>query len=327
MQGRKLPGMHFCNTLAVGVFLFSATCQSLAIFPPAAYPNTTDAVTGDTNTSSSSYDATVLADCPVALWGMRAINSSEDDLTGNGHTGTYKPTIPRIAILPNGENAADLDGSSQYLTVPSNEAFSIPTTGNLTWEAWIKPSVADFPRASGQGYVSWLGKCATFSPTCEWEGRLYNTNTASDRPNRFSSYAFNTSAGPGSGAYWQPNPGTVRVGHWYHVVGQFTTQPKPPADSSDSARAPGEIDIWVNGIKWQQARHGQTGLMSQYNIVPQAADSPLNIGTKALDNFFAGAIGKVAIYDHLLTDARVKAHYTAMTGKTPTGWCTSTCSL
>ena len=41
--------------------------------------------------------------------------------------------------------------------------------------------------------------------------------------------------------------------------------------------------------------------MSQYNVVPAANGSPLNIGTMAMDAWFPGAIGKVAIYDKLLT--------------------------
>ena len=43
--------------------------------------------------------------------------------------------------------------------------------------------------------------------------------------------------------------------------------------------------------------------------------------------WFPGAIGKVAIYDYLLTPAQITAHYQAMTGKTPTGSCANTCSF
>ena len=64
--------------------------------------------------------------------------------------------------------AADFNGSSQSLSVPSKASLSIPTTGNLTWEAWIRPAVIEFPNASG-GYVDWMGKCAEYSPSCEWE--------------------------------------------------------------------------------------------------------------------------------------------------------------
>ena len=67
--------------------------------------------------------------------------------------------------------------------------------------------------------------------------------------------------------------------------------------------------------------------MSQYNVVPAANNSPLNIGTMAMDAWFPGAIGKVAIYDKLLTPAQITAHYHAMTGASPTGSCGNTCSF
>src|SRR5678809_986868 len=76
------------------------------------------------------------------------------------------------------------------MSVPSNAAFSIPTTHSLTWEAWIRPDTLQFPKNSS-GYVDWMGKCQDYSPTCEWEARLYNTTNSEDRCNRFSAYVFN----------------------------------------------------------------------------------------------------------------------------------------
>ncbi len=67
--------------------------------------------------------------------------------------------------------------------------------------------------------------------------------------------------------------------------------------------------------------------MSQYNVIPTANNSPLNIGTMAQDTWFPGAIGKVAVYYKLLTQAQITAHYKAMTTKTPTGSCGNTCSF
>ena len=81
----------------------------------------------------------------------------------------------------------------------------------------------------------------------------------------------------------------------------------------------------MNGVKWDHSSHGDTGCMSQYQVVPVAGDSPLDIGTMALDSWFAGAIGKVAIYDVLLDDVQIAAHYRAMTGMDPVGSCGDTC--
>jgi hypothetical protein len=279
--------------------------------------------------SAGNYDQTVLCDRPFAYLAMNKASGTEPDLTNNGHSGTHQGGSVPLVALPNGDQASDFNGSSQYVSVASSAAFSIPTTGNLTWEAWIRPDVLQFPHDDGtSGYVDWMGKCEDYSPTCEWEARMYSTNTneSPNRPNRISAYVFNPSAGLGSAADWQPVAGLIQVAQWYHVVGQYTTLSQP-SDCSNAATYPGSINIWVNGVMWNHSSHGQTGCMSQYNVVPKANNSPVDIGTMAMDSWFAGAIGKVAFYDYLLTQAQVTNHYQAMTGKLPTGSCGATCTF
>jgi hypothetical protein len=287
-----------------------------------------DARASDTSSDSPSscgYDAVVLADQPVAFWAM-SHTTSEPDLTGHGHDGTYKGGAPTSATMPDGcDHTADFDGVKQYMTVPSSAALSIPTTGDLTWEGWIRPDVLQFPNNAGD-YVDWMGKCESYSPTCEWEARMYTLTNSANRPNRFSAYAFNPTASLGSGADWQPATNVVQAGHWYHVVGEYTLHAQP-AVCQNTTMYPGALNIWVNGVEWDQSVHGQTGCMSQYSVVPKANGSPLDIGTMALDSWFAGAIGKVAIYDKLLTQAQITAHYQAMTNAAPTGSCADTCSF
>jgi hypothetical protein len=268
----------------------------------------------------------VLADGPVLYLAMNG-SGSEPDLTGNGHDGTYEGGAPARASLPNGDDAADFDGVKQYLTVPSSAVLSIPTEHELTWEAWIRPDVLQFDNDTN-GYVDWMGKCEEYAPTCEWEARMYSMTNSEDRCNRLSAYAFNPGADLGSGAFWQQADcgASIQANAWYHVVGEYTTLTEP-SGCSDTDRYPGSIDIWVNGVEWRQASHGDTGCMSQYQVVPTANDSPVNIGTMARDGWFEGAIGKVAIYDKLLAGDAVTRHYRAMTGKAPTGSCSSTCSF
>jgi len=278
----------------------------------------------------SEYDQAVLADRPVGFWAMNRAPMNEPDLTGNGHEGTYRGKgTPPSAELPNGDRGAAFDGVEQYLSVPSSAAFSIPTTGTLTWEAWLRPDVLQFAHDDGvSGYVDWLGKCENYSPTCEWEARMYSTKTneSPNRPNRLSAYVFNPGAGLGSAADWQPSDGLIMAGAWYHVVGSYTTLSQP-ADCQNTAAAPGSIDIWVDGVKWRHASHGQTGCMSQYNVVPKSNGSAVNIATMAKESFFRGAIAKVAIYDHALDQAQIAKHYLLLTGKQPTGSCAATCSF
>jgi hypothetical protein len=284
---------------------------------------------GACSSASANYDQTVLCDRPVAFWGVNKTSGGETDLTGNGNTGTYVGGTPPLVSMPNGDQAADFNGSSQYLTIPPSASFSIPTTGNLTWEAWMRPDVLQFPHDDGvSGYVDWMGKCEQYGPTCEWEARMYSTNTqeSPNRPNRISAYVFNPSAGLGSAADWQPIAGLIQANRWYHVVGEYTTLSQP-ADCSNAASYPGSINVWVNGVAWNHSSHGQTGCMSQYSVVPRANNSAVNIATMAGDSWFAGAIGKVAIYNYLLTQAQITSHYQKMTGQQPTGSCANTCAF
>jgi Concanavalin A-like lectin/glucanases superfamily/Ca-dependent carbohydrate-binding module xylan-binding len=271
---------------------------------------------------SSSYDPTVLADHPVAFWDMNSHNGVENDRTGNGHPGTYS-SAPQTAGMPNGDHAADFSG--QYMTVASSPVFSISTTKQLTWEAWIRPDVLQWPEASDPsslGYVDWISKCQNYSPSCEWEGRMYSS--AGPRCSRLSAYVFNPSAGKGSGADWQPACGLFQDGQWLHVVGEYQTQDTPP--SCDPAY-PGTIDIWVNAVEWNSSYHRPTGCMSQYGISPTPGGSPVNIGAMALDTLFPGAVGKVAIYDYLLSPEQITAHFTTMTGQQPSWSCADTCTM
>lgn len=270
------------------------------------------------------YDSIISADKPVLYLAMSSPSSgSEKDKSGNGLNGTYKGGAPLAAKLPNGDVAAAFNGAGQYLTVPSSPALSIPTTKKLTWEAWIRPDTLQFQNSNG-GYVDWMGKCASYSPTCEWEARIYNLTNPENRPNRLSAYVFNPSAGLGSAADWQPVAGLLQAGQWLHVVAEYDLTATP---SGCSSAYPGSINIWVNGVKWSMKDHLPTGCMSQFSVAPKAGNSPLNIGTMALDTWFKGAVGKVAVYDYLLSETQISNHFKTMTGVAPSGSCGATCTI
>jgi len=320
-------GLYYAYTTNGSQFEITNNFESME-FKTQYSLNSTSPSYPDVNMSSiSSYDQIVLADYPTAFWNIDPENINEIDLSGNGNTGTYENGLPATTTMPNGDMAADFNGSSQYLTIQSNRSFSIPTTGNLTWEAWIRPDTLQFPHGSDSDYVDFMGKCATYDPSCEWEGRMYDTTTEeTGRGNRISAYVFNPSAGLGSAADWQPVSGLFEADQWIYVVGEYTTQTQP-SDCPNTSAYPGSINIWVDGVEWNQSGHNTTGCMSQYNVVPQAGNSALDIGTVAMDTWFEGAIGKVAIYNYLLSQSQIDNHYQTMTGQAPAGNCGSTCSL
>ncbi|HSX00362.1 MAG TPA: ricin-type beta-trefoil lectin domain protein [Patescibacteria group bacterium] len=307
--------------------------------PPTSNPTPTPTPGANSGTYNKAVLESKTADgatrAPVAFWNMNNNNNNgtETDLTGNNHTGTYKNGSPNGTTLPNGDKVVSFNGTNQYMTVPSSDKLSIPTTRHFTWEAWVKPSTRPFPRESIdnddslQRYVDWMGKCQNYNPTCEWEARIYDDgqNSTQHRCQRLSAYVFNTNAGYGSGADWQPVCGILQVNQWVHVVGEYQTVSNPAGCSA--GKTAGGIAIWVNGIKWNQSRHLQTGCMSQYGTNPTASSSPFNVGTVAFDNYFPGGIGKIALYDYELPESQVRAHYTAMTGGGFQGSCSDTCNL
>ena len=264
--------------------------------------------------SSSGYDRAVLEAHPVAFWEMSARSVAEPDRIIGGPAGRYHGR-PAYTRLPDGDRAAAFNGTDEYLSAPSRPSSRSPHTGELTVEAWIRPDAVQFAHpANGDGYVDWIGKCERYAPSCEWEGRMYSASTPQGRCNRVSVYAFGLDAGLGSGADWQPICGTVHAGVWLYVVGEYQTRSTPTqCDPSD----PGTIGIWVDGVKQDFAAHAPTGCMSQFWVLPRLGSSPVTVGTMAFDSWFHGAVGKVAIYDRLLTQAQIDSHYKTMTGAGP----------
>jgi hypothetical protein len=246
------------------------------------------------------YDRQALSLNPVLYLPLANPSSgTEPDLSGNHHTAFYESGTrpPGVAKLPNGDLATEFDGYGQYVEVPSFRSLSIKDTGCLTVTAWVRPDVLQFPREEGAGYAYILGKGA--SGKQEYALRMYsysNTETP-PRPNRVSAYVFNLRGGEGSGAYFQDK---VQPGEWMMVTfvvdGRFS-----------KAWPDGYITIYKNG----QRRGGPVSL-AQFDVTPEASDSPFRIATRDLESFFDGAIGKVAVYDSVLSDEQIRTTYEAM---------------
>jgi hypothetical protein len=248
---------------------------------------------------TDAYDRQVLSFSPALyLTFAHPSSATEADLSGNSHAATYLPASnpPGQATLPNGDVAASFNGQSQYAQVPSSDALSITHTGCLTVEAWIRAATKQFPREEGTGYVYILGKGTTNQ--YEYATRMYsavNTETPV-RPNRISGYVWNLSGGLGSGAYFQ-DKGVVGV--WIMVTMVVDAQ-------KTSSWPNGYVALYKNGVL-----RGKVSL-NQYDVKPQASSAPFCIGTRNLDSYFDGAIGKVAVYDSALPQSDIAATYNAM---------------
>lgn len=245
------------------------------------------------------YDQQVLSDGPAMYLTMgNSRTGSESDLSGNGHSGTYLPAsnLPGSVNLPNGDPAAAFDGRSQYLQVSSTPSLSVTKTGCLTIQAWVRPKTLQFPNEVGSGYVYILGKGEAGRQ--EYTLRMYSKENTEVpvRPNRISAYVFNLAGGKGSGAYFQDK---VQANTWMMITFVIDDQPS-------AAWPAGYIAIYKN----DQLR-GQVSI-AQFNVKPHAATAPLRVATRQLQSFFEGAIGKVAVFDYVLSASQIASIYGAM---------------
>ncbi|MBK7865444.1 MAG: LamG domain-containing protein [Archangiaceae bacterium] len=187
-----------------------------------------------------------------------------------------------------GTAAPVFNGSTAYVEIGDDDAYSQVTHGGLTIEAWVRPDSLSMSHREGSGYVHWMGKGEAGAH--EWTTRMYQAGNAESRDNRISFYHFNPSGGLGAGSYFQD---PVKVGEWIHVVGTIDQT---------------TLRIYKNGAL------RDSDLLSGYSIRPQNTSSPLRIGTRDFNSFFQGSVARVAIYSAPLPPARIAAHYAARTG-------------
>jgi Concanavalin A-like lectin/glucanases superfamily len=283
-----------CGRLSVGPVSGAAAAVCLMAMPvsPASAPPATPGP----GSAVSTYDRAVMADRPVGFW----YDAAGHDRVGRRHA--TRVGAPGATTTPNGDTAATFDGSRRYLEIADSDRWSPATTGRLTIEAWMRPSTLQFPGC----YVHWLGKGQPNQH--EWTLRMYARDTpceSPERPNRVSVYAFNRSGDRGTGAYFQGGLNkvpTMQPNVWVHVVGVIDAVDK------SSTYPNGYVRIYRNG-RLVNTRD----LSSTVPITLQNGTAPLRIGTRDLDGFFRGAVGKVAIYSRELPPSRVLAHYQAMT--------------
>jgi hypothetical protein len=176
--------------------------------------------------------------------------------------------------------------------------LSVPATGILAIEAWLRPDILEFPHQEGTNYVHWMGKGDVNQH--EYVARMYSRTTTDDppRPNRISGYAFNLSGGLGTGSYFQDE---VATGQWIHYMLVINT-----VDTGDS-HPTGYTKIYKNGHARDQ------DALTSFATFPADGTAPFRIATRNFKSFFLGAIAKVAIYDYELPSAAVLGHHQAAT--------------
>lgn len=246
------------------------------------------------------YDYRVLSEAPVAFW-----NTAGTDLTGRDHPGIVY-NHPGITSMPDGDGALVFNGTDQYVEVASRPDLSVPATGILTLDAWVRADMLTFERMTGSGYVHWMGKRE--NGQCEYVARMYGETPVgydSGRVNRISGYAFNLAGDKGTGSYYQAAGGwPVQAGEWIHYTLIINT-----VDTNSTYRT-GYTKLYV-----QRRNAGgvivsfeDKDALTDYAVIPRAGTAPLRIATEDFSSFFHGSIGKVALYNYELSAAQSLQH-------------------
>jgi hypothetical protein len=248
------------------------------------------------------YKLIVLAAKPAGYWrlGDKELATAVDESPGR-NDGKYvgRPRFePQGAIRGDTNGAVVLDGQS-YVEIPSDRAFSQPTSGaGLSVEVWLRPDKLDFADNSAGKYIHWLGKGEENQH--EWALRFYTKGDA-QRSNRISAYHWNADGGLGAGAYFQD---PLVPGQWLHVVACFE-----PLDANPTGR-PAGVQIYKNGVGRQgPPAKGTLYRNPQWKVVPTAGTAPVRLGTRDRKEFLIGALDEVAIYPRVLTPEEIRLHY------------------
>jgi hypothetical protein len=226
------------------------------------------------------------------------------EFTGNaqdsgpsGLHGTIHGALLTTDRFGNASRAYVFNGTSDYIEIADNNAFTVPTTGSLSISVWMRPDVLIFPVDESSGYVHWMGKGV--SGQHEWVARMYSFDNTEARENRTSFYMFNLTGGLGAGSYVQE---PITTGVWIHYVAVVSM-------SADT------ITWYKNGVQKDQ----DTFQISQYNIVPGNGTAPVRIGTRDFASYFKGAIDDIRFYNRVLSLAEIQQLYTEGSGGIPPG--------
>jgi hypothetical protein len=241
--------------------------------------------------AASTYDSAILSAGPVAFWTLAGGSAGLSDRAGKGHTATSFNGYSLTTFL-DGSVATAFDGLTQYLEVSDQNDLSVPNTGILTIEAWMRPDTLEFSSQEGSGYVHWMGKGEPNQ--YEYTSRIYSFTNTEARPNRISGYAFNLSGGLGTGSYFQD---TVTAGVWIHYVLIINTV------NTNATYTTGYTKLYKNGILRDQ------DALTSFSTVPGNGTAPFRMATRDLASYFQGALAKIAIYDYELTPTTIRNHY------------------
>lgn len=243
--------------------------------------------------AAADYSSTMTSLSPVGYWRLNEPTQpvvptyplTNTSSAGSALNGLYygSPMIGSPGAV-SGDTAVSMDGVSQYAEVPNNAALN--PNGPFSVEFWANLTNDTAGAKSGvvSRYITVAG-----GPTGQFGYLFFCNNGAANLPWQFRVYN-----GTGATTINDAGIGDVQPNTWYHVVGVY-----------DGANA----HIYVNGIKTSTT----TGTVGYH----RNTNAPTRIGAGTPETgpslFFPGVIDNVAVYNGVLTDSQILAHYEAAT--------------
>ena len=232
--------------------------------------------------AAASYPAEVLADAPRGYWRLgETSGTTAADLSGNNLPGTYQNgTILGVpGAIPDGNPAARFDGLDDRVNMadPASGALDFGT-GDFTVEAWVRTG------ANGEQIIA--------SKQIGTAGVPYWQVTVTDDFGHAGSVRAKLYDGTVTRQVYGP-PVHVDDGAWHHLAVVF-------------ARASG-ITIYVDKIFVSQTAGAMAGDVSN--------TANFLVGGRTISSYpsWSGDIDEAAVYPSALTQARLAAHYDAVT--------------
>jgi hypothetical protein len=250
--------------------------------PPDA-PAETAPETGPPEAGGPTYAQTVLADSPLAYWRLDepAGATTALDSSGNGVNGTYVGTFTHAvagALVNDPDTAAGFDGATAFVDVGA--VFPFAGTVPCSLEAWANPVVdVDY-----HGLISRNDEAT--GPTYGWLMYI--------EPSSAPFYDYSRHQSPTVRVIAQSSY-TATTGVWAHVVATF--------DGTS-------LLLYVNG-------NLETSVPNTVSLPTATSHLVLGAENGGLSSWWHGTLDEIAVYDHVLTQARVTEHYKVGMGLGP----------
>lgn len=222
----------------------------------------------------------------VAYWPLdESSSTSAYDVSGNGNTGAHtgSPTISTdVPTNYTSTRSLSLNGSSQYVSIPTESIFDFKHTDPFTLSAWVK-------RNSAGGYDEVISKTEGAS---NYRGyRMLLTPSTGSLGNNSSLMVDLINTYPSNYIRLTTPTNSITTGVWHHVA--FTY------DGSSTAAG---VKVYINGV--EQTKTVVADTLSA--TIVSSSNVGIGVSPAELSHYFDGNIDEPRIFSRVLEPEQVR---------------------